>query len=132
MYRVGRISVRSDAPLLYPATGFFPLVARRDDGGYGAAIAIPAAARHVFIAVPRSIDWESATTQWAANGAGFVANASVGTSSRVVVHPSAMAGPNADEIAARAREMRAESEQLLRLAGETNDVLARLNAAFVP
>jgi hypothetical protein len=105
-YRLGRISVRSDAPLLYPAAGCFPLVAKGKDGDYSAGIAIPAGVRHVFVAVPRSLDWDSATAQWAENGAGFVANASVGRSTRVVIHPSAMNGLSHEKIDALIRRMR--------------------------
>ena len=36
LYRLGRITVRNDAPVLYPAAGFFPLVARQTDGHFGA------------------------------------------------------------------------------------------------
>jgi hypothetical protein len=126
-YQLGRITARSDAPLLYPAAGYFPLIARRDDGVYGSAIAIPVSRRHVFIAVPRSLDWESSTSQWAANGAGFVANASVGTSSRVVIPSSAMNDPQRAE--ALIREMRSESQHLLALCRERNATLDGLNAA---
>ena len=84
-YHVGRITLHEDIALLYPAAGFFPLIARRDDGNWGAATAMPVGGRHAFVAVPRSMDWASATAQWSANGAAFVGNASVGTSNHVVI-----------------------------------------------
>lgn len=55
-YQLGRITVRPDAPLLYPAAGFFPLPARNKAGSYKAAIALPVGGRYVFVASPRSID----------------------------------------------------------------------------
>lgn len=127
-YQLGRITVRNDAPLLYPAAGFFPLVARRDDGVYGTAIAIPVGGRHVFIAVPRSMDWGSSTPQWSANGARFVANASVGTSSRVAIPPSARNEPQ--RVETLIRRMRNELQELIALCRERNEALDRLNAEF--
>src|SRR5262249_51232155 len=82
LYQFGRITVRNDAPLLYPAAGYFPLVAKRDDGTWISAIALPVSVRYVFVAVPRAVEWTAATTLWSADGAGFVANMSVGTSNR--------------------------------------------------
>ncbi len=126
-YWLGRISVRSDAPLLYPVSGFFPLVAKRRDGSYGSAIAIPASKRHVFVAVPRSFDWGSSMAQWSANGAGFVANVSVGTGSRVVIPPSAMVGLQREQVVALIHQMRAASKQMINLCQDFNTALARLN-----
>jgi hypothetical protein len=65
-YQIGRVTVRNDAPLLFPAAGFFPLVGRNDDGTWGMAIALPVGGRHVFIAVPRAMDWTAATATWSA------------------------------------------------------------------
>ncbi len=126
-YQLGRITVRNDAPLLYPAAGFFPLVAKRGDGSYGTAIAIPVSGRHAFIAVPRSIDWAASTSQWSAKGARFVADASVGTSSRVVIPSSAKDDPQ--RVNVLIRQMRSESLQLIALCRERNEALDRLNAA---
>jgi hypothetical protein len=130
-YQLGRISVRPDAAVLYPAAGFFPLLGRRkDDDYYAAAIAIPVSQRHVFVGVPRTIDWDSATAQWASNGAGTLANASVGTSGRVVLPPLHMEGYATEEIAGMLYEMRATSTQLMALCRERNEALTRLNESF--
>lgn len=101
LYQLGRITVRTDVPLLYPAAGFFPLVAKGKRGSYEGAIAMPVATRHVFVAVPRSLDWDTATAQWSANGAAPVANASVGTSNRVVVPRAAIDSLPPEEVADR-------------------------------
>lgn len=129
-YQLGRITVRNDVPLLYPAAGFFAVVAKGKNGEYAAGIAIPVASRHVFVAVRRLLDWDTATTQWAANGAAPVANASVGTSNRVVIPQSAIDALQPEQIAARMHRLRSETRQLLDLAQEFNGALHRLNAEF--
>lgn len=131
-YQIGRITVRADAALLYPAAGFFPLVALGNDNIYRTAVAIPIGVRHVFLAVPRTIDWNLATTQWAANGAGALANYSVGTSARVVLPPSHMDGFTHEQIARMLNEMRTMSRQLIGLCAERNEALARLDASLRP
>jgi hypothetical protein len=68
VYQFGRISIRPDAALLYPSAGYFPLFARRTDGHYEPAIAIPIGGRHAFVAVPRAIEWHMATQHWARYG----------------------------------------------------------------
>jgi len=128
LYQLGRITIRTDVPLLYPAAGFFPLVAKGASGSYEAAIALPVARRHVFVAVPRSLDWESATAQWSVNGAAPVANASVGTSNRVVVPLAAINGVGPEKAIEFIRELRAANSQLIGLALEFNGAIVRLNA----
>lgn len=129
-YQLGRITIRSDVPLLYPAAGYFPLIASGRNGSYGAAIAVPVARRHVFLAVPRSLDWQTTTTQWTVNGAAPVANASVGTSNRVVVPQEAMDGMQPERAMALIRELRIVNTQLIGLAQEFNTAVGRLNAEF--
>ena len=127
-YQIGRVTVRCDAPLLYPAAGFFPLVGKKDDGTWGMAIALPVSGRHVFIAVPRTMDWTSATAIWSAQGAGFVANMSVGTSRLVVIPPFAMDDPQ--RAGAKIRQLRNSADELTALCREHNEALDRLNAAM--
>jgi hypothetical protein len=131
-YHLGRITVRTDVPLLYPASGFFPLVALGTKGQYETAIAMPVATRHVFVAVPRSIDWQSATTQWAVNGAAPVANASVATSNRVVVPEDALRSITLERATELIRELRAVNTQLIGLSRHFNTAVDRLNAEFEP
>jgi hypothetical protein len=126
-YHVGRITIRSDTPLLYPEAGFFPLVWKKDDGMLGTAVALPASGRHVFVAVPRSMDWTSATELWAQNGAAFIANMSVGASSRVVIPPFALG--NLQTAGVMIRRLREDTRELIALGQEHNAALARLNAA---
>lgn len=127
-YQLGRITVRGDAPLLYPASGFFPLPAKAKDDTYKAAIALPVGGRHVFVACPRTIDWRSEAAHWTANGSGFVANMSVGTSSKVVIPPFAMADPK--PVSGKMHALRDQAVELITLCAEHNEALERLNAAF--
>jgi hypothetical protein len=84
----------------------------------------------VFLAVPRSLDWQTTTTQWTVNGAAPVANASVGTSNRVVVPQEAMDGMQPERAMALIRELRIVNTQLIGLAQEFNTAVGRLNAEF--
>lgn len=127
-YQLGRITVRGDAALLYPASGFFPLPAKAQDGTYKAAIALPAGGRHLFVACPRTIDWHSEAAHWTANGSGFVANMSVGTSSKVVIPTFAMADPN--QVSGKMYALRNQALELITLCAEHNEALQRLDAVF--
>lgn len=127
-YHLGRIVVQPGAALLYPAAGYFPIVARDNAGNWRSCVAIPMALRHVVIAAPREIDWNAAATMWAANGAGMLSNFSVGTSERVVLPPAHVAAYEADEIEQLVTEMRDAAMRLMNNVGHVNDALQRLNA----
>lgn len=129
-YRFGRLTVRNDAPLLYPASGFFPLVGQRPDGGWSTAIAVPVTLQHVFVAVPTSLDWDVSTALWAENGSARVHNASIGLTNRVVIPPAAVDATPPAEIDRRLREMRMVNRQLHHLRGEANRLEAELSALY--
>jgi len=126
-YHLGRITLRPDAALLYPAAGFFPIVAQDVHGNWRKCVAIPMALRHVAIAAPGEVDWDAAATLWAANGGGMLSNLSVGTSDRVVLPPAHVAAFQPREIARLVTEMRTDATRLLATARDVNEALARLN-----
>lgn len=127
-YQLGRFTVRPDAALLYPASGFFPIVAQDNRGAWSACIALPIALQHVMVAVPRDVDWDQASALWSANGSGILSNASVGTSDRVVLPPAHVNATTPEDIAKLVTEMRESTTRLLDLCRELNNAHARLEA----
>lgn len=127
-YQLGRFTVRPDAALLYPESGFFPIVAEDDRGAWRACIAVPIALQHVMVAVPREVDWDQASRIWSANGSGALSNSSVGTSDRVVLPPAHVDATKPEDIAKAVTEMRQLATEQLDLCRELNNALARLEA----
>jgi len=129
-YRLMRVTIGSQSRLLYPSDGWFPLVAEPTEGPCAFAIAIPLSPRHAFIGVPVTVPPQQ-TEVWTMNGAGLVANYSVGHRSRqVVVHPDVASSLSSSAIAERIREARVGVVRTIDLCRSLSETTRRMDAVF--
>lgn len=127
-WRLMRITVSDRSPLVYPSSGFFPLLASPIGGKCAFAFAVPLSPIHAFVGVPSDIQSEQ-TEHWSANGAGFVSNYSVGyRASVVVVHPSLVNALPEAEIVKAIRDARAGVVKTIELCGQMALVLRKIEA----
>lgn len=129
-YRLMRVTIGGHSRLLYPSDGWFPLVAEPTAGPCAFAIAIPLSPRHAFIGVPVAVTPQQ-TEVWTMNGAGLVANYSVGHRSRkVVVHPDVNSSLSSSAIAEGIREARDGVVQTIDLCRSLADIVRRMDVVF--
>lgn len=125
-YRLMRVSVAAESPLLYPSDGYFPLIAEPQDGGCAFGFAMPLSERHAFIGIRQSVD-PTQIAHWNANGGGFIANYSVGhTSRRVVVHPALVESIPDTELREAIRAARTGVTEAIARCRELTGILRRI------
>ena len=129
-YRLIRVTIGSHSRLLYPSDGWFPLVAEPTEGPCPFAIAIPLSPQHAFIGVPGTVTPQQ-TEVWTMNGAGFVANYSVGHRSRqIVVHPDVVSSLSTSAIAEGIREARDGVVRAIGLCRSLAEIVRRMDTVF--
>ncbi|MBI3098265.1 MAG: hypothetical protein HYY93_08505 [Planctomycetes bacterium] len=110
LYRLVRVRAHDEMPLFYPSAGMFHLPLLRSTGAFEWALAIPLTESYAFAFIPREIDLAVLRGIWTG---GFVSNASVGlSSSRVVVHPAAVASCSREELFRVIEQCRADQSRI--------------------